>query len=459
MFVQDLDQYIKPGMRCHMAGIGGVSMAPLSEVLHGRGLIVTGSDTRESEVIGRLRSLGITVAIGQRAENVGEADFLIRTAAVHDDNPEIVEARRRGIPVFERAQAWGWFMRGYRNAICVSGTHGKTTTTSMLAYILAEAGRDPTVSLGGTLPILTNGHRVGKGDDFVIESCEYFNSFLSFFPTIAVILNVDEDHLDFFKDLEDIQRSFARFASLVSEGGTVVCPAHDERVAQALAMADLKGRQILTFGLEEDATVRGTEIQTGGRLTRMRVLAEGEPYAELELQVLGHANRLDALAACTVAWMLGMDGKTVHDALLEFGGAARRFEYRGTVNGALVYDDYGHHPRELQAVMDICRQFQAKRLLVAFQPHTYSRTLALFDDFVKVLSIPDKVYLAEIYAARETNDTGLSSADLAAQIPGSEFCGSVEDTAAAIRRDARPGDLVVTIGAGDITKAAALLTR
>ncbi len=459
MFIEELDRFIRPGIRVHLSGIGGVSMAPLSEVLLDRGLIISGSDTRETEVVERLRSLGMTVHIGQRAENLGDAQFLIRTAAVHDDNPEILEARRRGIPVFERAQAWGWFMRSYPNAICVAGTHGKTTTTSMLAYILAEAGRDPTVSLGGTLPILTNGHRIGKGDDFVIEACEYFNSFLSFFPTIAVIMNVDADHLDFFHNLDNIKDAFANFASRVPEGGCIVKSFHDPNTEEALSRADLNGKTILSFGLEEGADLRGVNLDESGRITHLEVLFRGEHYTDLDLQVLGRANVIDALAACAVAHYLGVDGKAVHDALLKFSGAGRRFEYRGTVKGALVYDDYGHHPEELKAVMDICRQFSPKRLLVAFQPHTYTRTIALFDDFVEVLKQPDKVFLAEIYAAREENTTGISSADLAARIPGSRFCGSVEDTAEALRAEARPGDLIVTIGAGDITKAAAILTR
>ncbi len=457
MTVSDLSNYIKPGMRCHMPGIGGVSMSPLSEVLHQRGLIITGSDIGEGAAVRHLRSIGISIAIGQRAENVGDADFIIRTAAVRDDNPEIVEANRRGIPVFERAQAWGWLMREYSNAICVAGTHGKTTTTSMLAYILVEAGRDPTVSLGGTLPILSNGHRHGSGDDFIIESCEYFNSFLSFSPTVAVILNVDEDHLDFFKDLDDIEHSFARFASLVPVGGCIVHPYGEANSDKTLTMAELEGRHVLSFGLEEGADVRAVNLQEDGRFSRFDVLVHGEQYASLELHVPGHSNLVDALAACCVAWYLGIDGKAVHDGLMKFGGAGRRFEYHGRLNGAEVYDDYAHHPKELRSLMDICGHMGAKRVLVAFQPHTYTRTIAFFDDFVDVLKIPHKTYLAEIYAAREENTTGLSSKALAELIPGSEFCPTLEDVAAAIRRDARPGDLIVTVGAGSITKVASML--
>lgn len=459
MTVSDLSNYIKPGMRCHMPGIGGVSMSPLSEVLHARGLIVTGSDISESATVQRLRAEGISVAIGQRAENVGNADFIIRTAAVHDDNPEIVEARRRNIPVFERAQAWGWLMREYSNAICVSGTHGKTTTTSMLAYILVEAGRDPTVSLGGSLPILTNGHRHGSGDDFIIESCEYFNSFLSFSPTVAVILNVDEDHLDFFKDIHDIESSFARFASLVPAGGCVVRPYGDSKADEALAMADLTGRRVLSFGMDENADVHAVNLGEEGRFSRFDVIVHGQHYTSLELHVPGHSNVIDALAACCVAWHLGIDGAAVHSGLKKFGGAGRRFEYHGRLNGAEVFDDYAHHPNELRSLMDICAHMGAKRVLVAFQPHTYTRTIAFFDDFVDVLKTPDKVYLAEIYAAREKNTTGLSSKALADLIPGSEFCATLEDTAAAIRRDAQPGDLIVTVGAGSITKVAGMLTE
>ena len=240
----DIHAYIRPGAHAHLVGIGGVSMSPLAEVLHGAGVTITGSDMHDSETVEHLRSLGIPVVIGHRGESVQGAGCIIRTAAVHDDNPEIAAAHAAGIPVFERAEAWGAIMRHYQNALCVAGTHGKTTTTSMCTQIFLAAQRDPTVMIGGTLPALGSGHRVGKGDTIILESCEYCNSFLSFFPTVAVILNVDADHLDFFKDLEDVKHSFRRFAQLVPEGGTVIADGDDANTMDALKGLE---KPMLTF--------------------------------------------------------------------------------------------------------------------------------------------------------------------------------------------------------------------
>ena len=246
MTVHDIERYIARGRRAHLVGIGGVSMAPLAEVLHGMGMAITGSDMRESGTVEHLRALGIPVAIGHRRENVEGAELVIRTAAVHDANPEIAAAREAGIPVFERAQAWGAIMRSYKNALCIAGTHGKTTTTSMCTHIIMAAGLDPTVMIGGTLPLLGAGHRVGKGDTIILESCEYCNSFLSFSPTVAVILNIEADHLDFFKDLEDVERSFRAFADLVPPDGRIIANGEDENTMRTLAG---EARPVTTFGL------------------------------------------------------------------------------------------------------------------------------------------------------------------------------------------------------------------
>ena len=342
---KDIFSYLVPGKCAHLAGIGGVSMSPLAEVLHGMGLKVQGSDMNDGPSVEHLRSLGIPVAIGHAADNLGECDFVIRTAAIHDDNPEISGAVTRGIPVFERAQAWGAIMKGYKNALCISGTHGKTTTTSMATHIFMAAQKDPTVMIGGTLQLLHSGYRVGKGDTIIAESCEYCNSFLSFFPTVAVILNVEADHLDFFKDLADVEHSF------------------------------------------------------------------------------------------------------------------RRFEYKGSFHGADVYDDYAHHPGELHALLEMAKTLPYKRIICAFQPHTYTRTKALFNDFVKELRVPDVVVLAEIYAAREQNDIGISSMDLSREIPGSVYCPTLDKVTAALARIACPGDLILTVGAGDIFKAGEKLLK
>ncbi|MCQ2452900.1 MAG: UDP-N-acetylmuramate--L-alanine ligase [Oscillospiraceae bacterium] len=450
MNVTDIGDYIYITRHAHghLVGIGGVSMAPLAEVLKGMGVVVSGSDISESDSVKHLRSLGITVHIGHDAANIEGADFVIRTAAAHDDNPEIVAARAAGIPVFERAEAWGYLMKSYKNAVCIAGTHGKTTTTSMATHILMKAEVDPTIMIGGTLPLLKAGHRIGQGDTIVMESCEYYNSFLSFYPTIAVINNVDADHLDFFKDLEDIKASFRRFAELVpAETGWIVANGDDQNTMDTLAGIE---RNVITFGLGEACEVRAENISAHRFGTDFDVVIHGKLYASVSLAVPGEHNIRNALGACTAAWLLGVPAHAVSQALATFTGAGRRFEYKGALNGAKIYDDYAHHPGELQALLDMALALDYKRVILCFQPHTYSRTQAQFDNFVKELSRPTLTYLAEIYAAREQNTIGISSKDLADRIPGARFFPFFEELEEALRETAQAGDLILTVGAGNI---------
>ena len=442
----DIHDYIRPGKRAHLVGIGGVSMSPLAEVLHGAGVEITGSDMHESATVAHLRSLGIPVVIGHLPESVQGAGCVIRTAAVHDDNPEIAAARAAGIPVFERAQAWGAIMKHYENALCVAGTHGKTTTTSMCTHIFLAAQRDPTVMIGGVLPALGAGHRVGKGDTIILESCEYCNSFLSFFPTVAVILNVDADHLDFFKDLEDVKHSFLRFAQLVPERGFVVADGDDANTMDALK--DL-GRPMLTFGLEQ-GDIHAANLTWDKGLPTFDLVWKGETLGSVRLQVPGVHNVRNALAAAGAALCLNVPFSAIQEGLFAFGGAGRRFERKGEYHGAAVYDDYAHHPHELQALLSTVKTLGYQRVICAFQPHTYTRTKALFDEFVQVLRQPDLTILAEIFAAREVNDIGISSRDLADQIPGSEYYATLPEVTQRLRELAKPGDLILTVGAGDI---------
>ncbi len=448
--------YMKPGRRAHLVGVGGVSMAPLAEVLHGAGMRITGSDWHESGKVEHLRSLGIQVFVGpQRAENIEGADCVIRTAAAHDDNPEIAAARAKGIPVFERAQAWGAIMRDYRNALCISGTHGKTTTTSMCTHIIMAAGQDPTVMIGGTLPLLGAGHRVGRGDTIILESCEYCNSFLSFFPTVAVILNIEADHLDFFKDLADVEKSFRAFAGRVPGDGLVIANCEDENTMSTLAGL---ARPVLTFGVEK-GDVHAAGLTWSHGLPEFDVVYRGERYAHVQLRVPGVHNVKNALAAAAAAIALHVPGGAVERGLRDFRLPGRRFEYKGEFHGAQVYDDYAHHPGELSALLDMASTLGYERIICAFQPHTYSRTRELFDDFVKVLRRPDVTLLAEIYAAREKNTIGISSKDLADQIPGSVYCPGLKDVTAKLRGLARSGDLILTVGAGDIYTAGEALLK
>ena len=440
-----ISKFLKPECHVHLVGIGGVSMRPLGLVLKGMGVHVTGSDMSASVSTQELERQGIPVAIGHQAVNVQGADCIIRTAAAHNDNPEIAAARAAGIPVFERAQAWGEIMKSYKNAICISGTHGKTTTTAMMTHILMEADMDPTVMIGGYLPLLHAGHRVGHGDTIVVESCEYCDSFLNFFPTLAVVLNVEADHLDYFKDLEDIQKSFHEFASLATFG--VIANGDDPHTVAAM-----EGISYVSFGLQEGNQIRAANMHPDWQ--HFDVICQGEFYCHLDMGVMGKHNAMNALAAAAAAWMMGIPGEAVAEGLKSFHGAGRRMEFKGTFQGADVYDDYAHHPDEVSATISAVRaSMPGRRLVLAFQPHTYTRTQALFADFVRELKKPDVLVLAEIYAARERNTSGISSMDLVREIPGAVYCETLPEVTDRLREIIQPGDVVLTMGAGDIFRA------
>ncbi|MCL2391561.1 MAG: UDP-N-acetylmuramate--L-alanine ligase [Oscillospiraceae bacterium] len=456
MDLDGFEQHLKSGERMHLVGIGGVSMSPLAEILHGMGINVTGSDVSDSPVIVKLRRMGIDVKIGHHAENVDGAGAIIRTAAAREDNDEIKAARTLNIPVFERAMAWGYIMREYKEAICISGVHGKTTTTSMVAQILLAADTDPTIMIGGTLPILGSGYRVGKGDVIAVESCEYYNSFHNFSPTVAVVLNVDADHLDFFKDLGELKSSFRKFASLVPSDGHIVCNGDDANTMDALAPL---GRKLITFGFGEGVRIRGVNINASGRNPSMDVLYDGIPFCKITLNIPGSHNLKNALAAAAAAASIGIPAAAIEEGLGSYNGVGRRFEYKGSFNGADVYDDYAHHPSELHALLDAVASLDYNRVILAFQPHTYTRTKALFSDFVRELSRADVTFLAAIYAAREQNDTSISSAVLADAVPNAisypDFSKLTED----IRAIARDGDIILTVGAGDIYQVGEMLVN
>ena len=446
----EFDNYLSPGRRGHLIGIGGVSMSSLAEVLAGMGILVTGSDMNEGSNVDSLRAKGIEVFIGHHAENITrEVEFVVRTAAVHDDNPEIMAARKMGIPVFERTQAWGAISKDYANALCICGTHGKTTTTSMCTHIMMAADKDPTVMIGGTLPLLKAGHRVGHGSTIIMEACEYYNSFLSFHPTVAVVLNVEADHLDFFKDLDDVKHSFHEFASRVPADGYVIANLDDKNTMDVVK--DVQGR-VITFGLGKDADVTAENIEFRGANSHFDILYKGRLFTDVTLHVPGLHNVKNALAATAACISLGVRPNAVKYGLAGFNGAGRRFEFKGKYNGADVYDDYAHHPGELKVLLDAVEQLNYKRTVLVFQPHTYSRTAALFDDFVQQLKRPDVLFLAEIFAAREQNTIGISSADLAKEVEGSIFCPTFDVIEDALRAIAHPGDIVLTVGAGDVYK-------
>ena len=447
----DFENYMSPGRRGHLIGIGGVSMSSLAEVLYDMGLNISGSDTNESKNVINLRNLGVPVYIGHKAGNIGDdIEFIVRTAAVHDDNPEVAEAIKKGIPVFERTQAWGAISKDYNNALCIAGTHGKTTTTSMCTHILMAADKDPTVMIGGTLPLLNAGHRIGRGNTIVMEACEYYNSFLSLHPTVAVILNVEADHLDFFHDLDEIKRSFRMFASKVpEESGMIVVNGDDKN---ALSCVEGLHRKVITFGLNPDADVQAKNIHINGTNTEFDIYYKNRFFTDVVLHVPGAHNVLNALAATAASICLGIRPTAVKYGLAGFNGAGRRFEFKGKFNGADVYDDYAHHPGELKALLDTLETLNYKRTIVVFQPHTYTRTAALFDDFIEQLKRPDVLLLAEIFAAREINTIGISSEDLAEHLPNSLFLPDFDALEEKLREIASPGDVIFTVGAGDVYK-------
>lgn len=447
-------EILKPGARVCLVGIGGISMSSLAFALARRGDVVWGSDRSQNAMTDRLEAAGIRVVHEHRGDTVESADAVIRTAAVHDDNPEVARARQRGIPVLERAQAWGDIMRGYRDVVCFAGCHGKSSTTGIATHIALEAALDPSVMIGAELPVIGGNYRIGEGELFLAEACEYCDSFLHFPPTVAVLNNIEEDHLDYFKNLENIKRSFRKFAELVPPDGTVAANRDSETVRDTLAGY---GGRVLWFGLGEGCAVTARDIVTErGYPAFTLVLPSGE--RRVRLRIPGTYNVYNALAAAAAFTALGTDIDAIARGLAGYGGIARRFERCGEINGAPVVDDYAHHPTALHELLTAVRAMGYERVLCAFQPHTYSRTAALYEDFKAALALADVVLLADVYAAREDNVYGVDMARMAREIEGAEYLGSFEKIAARIRELARPGDIVLTVGAGDIWQVNRLLT-
>ena len=439
--------------RVYFMGIGGVSMSGLAEILWKEGFTVSGSDARESAFTEQLSARGIRVYIGQRRENLSSpVDYVVYTAAIHPDNPEFLEAKRLGIPMLSRAELLGQLMRCYRESIAVSGTHGKTTTTSMLSHILLAAEKDPTISLGGNLDAIGGNIRVGGNETFLLEACEYTNSFLSFFPTLEIILNIEADHLDFFKDLDDIRHSFRRFVQRMPENGALVI---DNRIRNYREIfGDFKGR-VTTVGTEE-ADYYPTELRFDERGNAAFTPVEhGKALPRIQLAVPGEHNVYNALAALAACRLLGIPAETVREGLEAYRGTERRFEKKGEYRGAVIVDDYAHHAQEIAATLKEAKKYPHQKLWCVFQPHTYTRTKALLPEFGTALEGADAVLLADIYAARETDTLGISSRDVADAInanqPGkARYFGSFSEIEACLAREVQAGDLVLTMGAGDI---------
>lgn len=439
------------GNTIHFVGIGGVSMSALAQVCLSRGLSVRGSDMRSGVYTERLRALGVDVRIGHCAENVGNADAVIRTSAIKDDNPEISRARDIGIPVLERAEAWGIIMDDFPEVVCVSGTHGKTSTTAMLTCIALAADRDPEVMIGADMREIGGVLRVSDGDLFVAEACEYCDSFLNFRPTVAIVLNVEEDHLDYFSGIDDIIRSFSKFVSGTKSGGIVVVNADDEN---AVCAVKLSGKNFVTFGLSEKANITARDIRFIDGFPSFILTKNGEELVKIRLSVLGEHNIKNALAASAAALSMGIAPEIIAKALASFTGVGRRMEYKGSYRGAKVYDDYAHHPSEVETTLEAVRRAHTGRIICVFQPHTYTRTAALKDGFAKALSIADEVILADIYAAREKNTIGITSAAIGDLMQNAECISGFDAIVSSLESNVHEGDFVLTMGAGDIYKVA-----
>lgn len=439
----------------HFIGIGGISMSGLAEILLQEGFRVTGSDAKESELTRHLEEKGAAVFYGQRAENIIEGiDVVVYTAAVHPDNPEYAEVVRRGIPMMSRADLLGQMMKNYRQAIAVSGTHGKTTTTAMVTEILMAADADPTISIGGILPSIGGNIRVGSSELFVTEACEYTNSFLSFFPTVEMILNIEADHLDFFKDLEDIRHSFRLFAEKLPADGILIINSditNYQEISSGLAC------QVITVGMSQESDYRAGEISYDELARPTFTLYEhGEATESITLGVQGEHNVHNALAAIALARALGISTEAMKKGLQRFTGTNRRFERKGEIAGVTVIDDYAHHPQEIKATLAAAKNYPHKKLWCVFQPHTYTRTKAFLDEFAEALSMADEVVLADIYAARETDTLGVSSRDIAERIQAlgtkASYFPTFDEIEIFILENCVNGDVLITMGAGDIVK-------
>ncbi|MGI6069254.1 MAG: UDP-N-acetylmuramate--L-alanine ligase [Blautia sp.] len=449
MYTIDFEQ----PMHIHFIGIGGISMSGLAEILLKEDFTISGSDAKASALTQALEAKGARIMIGQRASNIDDTvQLVVYTAAIHPDNPEYACAVQKNIPMLTRAQLLGQIMRNYEIPIAVSGTHGKTTTTSMISHILLEGNCDPTISVGGILPAIGGNIRVGESETFVTEACEYTNSFLSFFPKISIILNMDADHLDFFKDLDDIRHSFRLFAEKLPADGTLIIncdtPGY-EAVIQDLPC------QVITYGLEQKGEYTAKDISFDEKgFASFTCIRNDMALGNFSLNVPGLHNVSNALAAIALGIKLGLRAEVIQKGLSSFTGTDRRFQYKGEVGGVTIIDDYAHHPTEIEATLRAASNYPHQKVWCVFQPHTYTRTKALLPEFAKALTLADHVVLADIYAARETDNLGISSRDLKDSIAAfgtpCEYFPTFDEIENFLLENCTPGDLILTMGAGDV---------
>lgn len=438
----------------YFIGIGGISMSGFAQLLHENGFTVKGSDSQESKITQHLASLGINIVYGQNSENItNDIDFVVYTAAIHPDNPEFIAAKKLDIPMMERASMVGQVMKNYKNAIGISGTHGKTTTTSMLSHVFLAAKKDPTISVGGILDAINGNIRIGHSENFITEACEYTNSFLKFFPTAEIILNIDADHLDFFKDLDDIRHSFCEYAALLPEDGVLVI---NSEIPNYKEITDNLNCNVITYGLNTDAEYSASNITFDEKgYGSFELLHNGEKTGDtIQLNVIGKHNISNALSVIALSLYYEIPIEQIKEGLLAFTGTERRFELKGSFRGVTVVDDYAHHPTEITATLQAAKKYPHKHLWCVFQPHTYTRTRALLKEFAEALSEAENIILADIYAARESDPGDISSQTLQEEIKklGKEayYFPSFDEIKEFLSKKCVDGDLLITMGAGNV---------
>lgn len=426
-------------------------MCPLAEILHSKGYLLSGSDNNESDTLMRIRNMGIPVVLGQKAENIGDAEMVVYTAALLPDNPELLAAKEMGVPTFERSKLFGAVTRKFGNCIGVSGTHGKTTTTAMLTQILLGAGIDTSAVIGGKLPLINANGRVGKDDMIVVEACEFANTFLDLSPSVSLILNIDADHLEFFKTMDNLVSAFSKFAALATD--TVIYNGDDEKTVRAVKESGAK--TLVSFGYSDKNDWYAENISFfRGAFPVFDVMYRGEKKGSVRLSVPGRHNVLNSLAALSAAIHAGADFSEAVKALESFRGAGRRFEILGEYRGVTIADDYAHHPAELKVTLEAAKKMDYERVWAVFQPFTFSRTYMLLEDFADVLKIADRVVLTEIMGSREVNTYDIHTSQLAEKIPGSVHFSSFDSIARYLYDNAEKGDLILTLGCGDVYKIA-----
>ena len=450
-----MNQTILPGVKSvHFVGIGGSGMSPLAEILHSMGYTITGSDVNESDNLARMRRLGIPVFMPQKAENIGKADVVVYTAAVSADNPELTAATARGIPLMERAKLLGALSRCFSRTVAVAGTHGKTTTSSMLSQILLQADRDPSVFIGGRLPLIdANGH-AGKSDVFVCEACEFQDHYLEMAPAVSILLNVDADHLDYFGSLDNVIASFRQFAAQTT--GTLIINNEDEntrRAAKGLAHAD-----VVRYGYSADCDWYAANVSVhDGAYGCYDLYHHGKKVAAITLGVPGEHNVLNSVAAAAAADLCGATAEEIAAGLAAFHGAGRRFEFLGTVNDITIVDDYAHHPTEIVATLNAAKAMPYARVWAIFQPFTFSRTARHLNEFAEALAIADEVVVSDIMGSREQNEWNVSSKQITDRINGAHYLATFDEISRFVAENAKPNDLILTMGGGDVYKCARMI--